>query len=149
MIALLYPTLVCAGCSSPDRGGCSQLCTHVNSGEWQCGCLPGYQLHQDGKQCTAAGESYNGPPNADPLSEHYCLTGVYLCLQYNVGVEFFLFTGPRPYLLVATPVDIRKINLDGTEDQILVTEPKGRIIALDYDPVRNDVRSKGFLKIVI
>ncbi|KAM3612867.1 uncharacterized protein V6R79_015905 [Siganus canaliculatus] len=89
----------CTGCSSADRGGCSQLCTAVSPSTWQCGCLPGYQLHQDNKRCTA--------------------------------------TGPPPYLLVANLVDIRQINPYGTEDQILVEEPRGTIIALDYDPVQN------------
>uniref|UniRef100_A0A8C6TG68 Epidermal growth factor n=1 Tax=Neogobius melanostomus TaxID=47308 RepID=A0A8C6TG68_9GOBI len=44
-------------CSSADRGGCSQLCSPLDSsgtsGQWQCGCLPGYELQPDGKQCTA------------------------------------------------------------------------------------------------
>ncbi|KAM3866980.1 pro-epidermal growth factor [Diretmus argenteus] len=91
----------CSGCSSADRGGCSQLCTPVSPARWQCGCLPGYQLHRDGKRCIA--------------------------------------TGPPPYLLVADLVDIRRVNLDGTGDKTLVEEPRGTIIALDYDPVQNKV----------
>ncbi|KAM4621919.1 pro-epidermal growth factor [Polymixia lowei] len=91
----------CTGCSSADRGRCSQLCTPVTPGRWECACLPGYQLHQDGKRCTA--------------------------------------TGPPPYLLVANLVDIQRVNLDGTGDQTLVEEPKGAVIALDYDPVENKV----------
>ncbi|KAE8285591.1 Pro-epidermal growth factor [Larimichthys crocea] len=91
----------CTGCSSADRGGCSQLCTPVTPGRWQCGCLPGYQLHQDGMRCIAS--------------------------------------GPPPYLLVADLVEIRKIHPDGTGDQTLVEEPRGTIIALDYDPVQNNV----------
>ncbi|XP_023253754.1 pro-epidermal growth factor [Seriola lalandi dorsalis] len=91
----------CTGCSSVDKGGCSQLCTPVTPSRWQCGCLPGYQLHQNGKRCIA--------------------------------------TGPPPYLLVANLVDVRRMNPDGTGDQTLVEEPRGTIIALDYDPVQNDV----------
>ncbi|KAM9356664.1 pro-epidermal growth factor [Symphorus nematophorus] len=91
----------CTGCSSADRGGCSQLCTPVTPGRWQCGCQPGYQLHQDGKHCIAS--------------------------------------GPPPYLLVANLVDVRQINPDGTGDRTLVEEPRGTIIALDYDPVQNKV----------
>ncbi|XP_076595958.1 pro-epidermal growth factor [Chaetodon auriga] len=91
----------CTGCSSADRGGCSQLCSPVTPSGWQCGCLPGYQLHQDGKRCIAP--------------------------------------GPPPYLLVANLVDVRQINPDGTGDQTLVEEPRGTIIALDYDPVQSDV----------
>ncbi|XP_034739439.1 pro-epidermal growth factor [Etheostoma cragini] len=91
----------CTGCLSADRGGCSQLCTPVSPTRWQCGCLPGYQLHQDGKRCIAS--------------------------------------GPAPYLLVANLVDVKQINLDGTGDKSLVEEPRGTIIALDYDPVENNV----------
>ncbi|XP_067454429.1 pro-epidermal growth factor [Thunnus thynnus] len=91
----------CTGCLSADRGGCSQLCTSVTPTRWQCGCLPGYQLHQDGKHCIA--------------------------------------TRPPPYLLIANLVDVRRINPDGTGDQTLVEEPRGTIIALDYDPVQNNV----------
>uniref|UniRef100_A0A3B4T8X9 Epidermal growth factor n=1 Tax=Seriola dumerili TaxID=41447 RepID=A0A3B4T8X9_SERDU len=91
----------CTGCSSVDKGGCSQLCTPVTPSRWQCGCLPGYQLHQNGKRCIAM--------------------------------------GPPPYLLVANLVDVRRIDPDGTGDQTLVEEPRGTIIALDYDPVQNDV----------
>uniref|UniRef100_A0A8C6KW07 Epidermal growth factor n=1 Tax=Nothobranchius furzeri TaxID=105023 RepID=A0A8C6KW07_NOTFU len=91
----------CTGCSSADRGGCSQLCSPVTPGRWLCGCLPGYELHQDDKRCTA--------------------------------------TGPPPFLIVADLVDVRRMNPDGTEDQILVKEPRGTILALDYDPVLNQV----------
>uniref|UniRef100_A0A3P8PEI8 EGF-like domain-containing protein n=1 Tax=Astatotilapia calliptera TaxID=8154 RepID=A0A3P8PEI8_ASTCA len=91
----------CTGCSSADRGGCSQLCNPVTPVSWECGCLPGYQLHQDGKHCIA--------------------------------------TGPPSYLLVANLVDVRRINPDGTVDQILAEEPRGIIVALDYDPVQNNV----------
>ncbi|KAG8003818.1 Pro-epidermal growth factor, partial [Nibea albiflora] len=99
--ALLPDRKTCQGCSAADRGGCSQLCTPVTPGRWQCGCLPGYQLHQDGMRCIAS--------------------------------------GPPPYLLVANLVEIRKIHPDGTADQTLVEEPRGTIIALDYDPVQNNV----------
>ncbi len=51
----------------------------------------------------------------------------------------FYSSGPPPYLLVANLVDVRQINPDGTGDQILVEEPRGTIVALDYDPVQNNV----------
>lgn len=42
-------------------------------------------------------------------------------------------------------MDVRRINPDGSEDQTLVEEPRGKIIALDYDPVQNNVRWNSFL----
>ncbi|XP_054648859.1 pro-epidermal growth factor [Dunckerocampus dactyliophorus] len=91
----------CTGCSSADRGGCSQLCTPIVATRWQCACLPGYQLHQDGRRCIAS--------------------------------------GPPPYLLIASLVGVQRLNTDGTEGQILVEEPRGAIISLDYDPVHNNI----------
>uniref|UniRef100_A0A8C2X8Q0 Epidermal growth factor n=1 Tax=Cyclopterus lumpus TaxID=8103 RepID=A0A8C2X8Q0_CYCLU len=91
----------CTGCSSADRGGCSQLCTPVAPSGRRCGCLPGYQLHQDGRRCMAS--------------------------------------GPPPYLLVANLVDVREIHPEGTGDRTLVEDPRGTIIALDYDPVQKNV----------
>ncbi|XP_065815123.1 pro-epidermal growth factor [Labrus bergylta] len=91
----------CTGCSSPDNGGCSQMCTPVTPSRWQCSCLPGYQLHQDSKRCIAS--------------------------------------GPPPYLLVANLVDVRQIHPDGSGDRTLVQDPRGTIIALDYDPIQNHV----------
>ncbi|XP_056152686.1 pro-epidermal growth factor [Lampris incognitus] len=91
----------CTGCLSADRGQCSQLCTLLSPVRWECGCLPGYQLLQDGKQCTAI--------------------------------------GPPPYLLVASLADIRRVNMDGSGEQTLLVEPRGTLLALDYDPVQNKV----------
>ncbi|XP_043983171.1 pro-epidermal growth factor isoform X3 [Gambusia affinis] len=91
----------CTGCSSADRGGCSQLCSSITPSRWQCGCLPGYRLHQDGKRCIA--------------------------------------TGPPAFLIVANLMDVRRINPDGTEEQTLVKEPRGTILALDFDPVHHRV----------
>uniref|UniRef100_A0A3P9P011 Epidermal growth factor n=1 Tax=Poecilia reticulata TaxID=8081 RepID=A0A3P9P011_POERE len=89
------------GCSSADRGGCSQLCSSITPSRWQCGCLPGYRLHQDGKRCTA--------------------------------------TGPPAFLIVANLLDVRRMNTDGMEEQTLVKEPRGTILALDFDPVYHRV----------
>lgn len=54
----------------------------------------------------------------------------------------FSFPGPPPYLLVANLVDVRQIHPDGSGDRSLVEEPRGAIIALDYDPVLKKVRRK-------
>ncbi|XP_014862048.1 PREDICTED: pro-epidermal growth factor isoform X1 [Poecilia mexicana] len=91
----------CTGCSSADRGGCSQLCSSITPSRWECGCLPGYRLHQDGKRCIA--------------------------------------TGPPAFLIVANLMDVRRMNPDGTEEQTLVKEPRGTILALDFDPIYHRV----------
>lgn len=150
------------GCSSADRGGCSQLCNPVTPVSWECGCLPGYQLHQDGKHCIATGESNNGIADSWVTCAHKDTHTVYLFASVsNAKVKkhkvkaavhlttkhcIFLYfsSGPPSYLLVANLVDVRRINPDGTVDQILAEEPRGIIVALDYDPVQNNVRWKAF-----
>lgn len=56
------------------------------------------------------------------------------CLESSL-----LLAGPPPYLLFANVVDIRQMNIDGTQSKKLLEEPKGTILAVDYDPVENKV----------
>ena len=157
-------TQIClvAGCSSADRGGCSQICTPVAPSRWQCGCLPGYQLHQDGKRCIATGKSYYSKAdggdrltNTEKLFLNVWNSLPVLCfwshfkkyktkLYCGHKVPCSYSSGPPPYLVVANLVDVRRINPDGTEDQTLVKEPRGTILALDYDPVQNYVKPLSF-----
>lgn len=65
-------------------------------------------------------------------------------LQWILKCYVLYLSGPSSFLVVANLVDVRQINPDGSGDQILVEEPNGAIIALDYDPVENKVISDSF-----
>lgn len=63
---------------------------------------------------------------------------------------FFLFSpGPPAFLLVANLVEVRQIHPDGGDDQTLVKEPTGTILALDYDPVQKHVRKVPLLLVLV
>ncbi|MGH0158989.1 UNVERIFIED_CONTAM: hypothetical protein FKN15_045461 [Acipenser sinensis] len=156
----------CHGCTSPDNGGCSQICVALSPVKWECECLPGYRLKPDGKHCSATG--CTSPDNGgcsqicvalSPVKwECECLPGYRLkpdgkhcsatvlpiadaqCDLCRINnAQLLANPGPRPYLLFATTQDIRRINFDGTAYQSLLDKQMGRVLALDYDPVENKV----------
>lgn len=59
------------------------------------------------------------------------------------------FSGPPAFLLVANLVEVQQIHPDGGDDQTLVKEPRGTILALDYDPVQKHVRKVPLLLVLV
>lgn len=58
----------------------------------------------------------------------------------SASIKILVFSsGPPAVLLVANLVEVRQIHPDGNSDVTLVGEPRGSIIALDYDPIQNYV----------
>ncbi|XP_058506572.1 pro-epidermal growth factor [Solea solea] len=137
----------------PDRKTCREI-TPCEGNDMKCGhgclmtdegvvcvCPEGSILQEDGHACTGCTSSDLGGCSqvCTPISpskwQCECLPGYQL---HHDGMRC-IATGPPPYLLVANLVSVRRINPDGTGDQILVDEPRGAIAALDYDPVQNKV----------
>lgn len=46
-------------------------------------------------------------------------------------------------------MEVRQIHPDGGDDQTLVKEPRGTILALDYDPVLKHVRKVPLLSVLV
>lgn len=71
-----------------------------------------------------------------------------LCMHITAHISFChasnykvcYSSGPPAFLIVANLMDVRRMNPDGTEEQILVKEPRGTILALDFDPVHHRVK---------
>ncbi|XP_036069941.1 pro-epidermal growth factor [Oryzias melastigma] len=84
-------------------------------GSYFCTCPKGYGLLPDRKTCRGESLNSRSPP------------------------------GPPPSLLVANLVDVRVISADGGGDQTLVREPRGSILAVDYDPLQKQVKTHPLL----
>ncbi|XP_019901200.2 pro-epidermal growth factor isoform X2 [Esox lucius] len=129
----------CTGCSSSDRGGCSHLCVPITPGRWECDCLPGYELHRDGKRCRAIGP----PPyllyanivgirhvNLDGTGDHSVMEeprGALKALDYDPVQN-------KMYFASTVVKQIERAGLDGGSREILIPEgldsPEG--LAVDW-----------------
>uniref|UniRef100_A0A8C1WUW4 Epidermal growth factor n=1 Tax=Cyprinus carpio TaxID=7962 RepID=A0A8C1WUW4_CYPCA len=120
---------------------CDHACVHTAEGD-VCVCPEGSVLNSDGRSCTGCLSADRGG------CSQMCVTlypGRWVCecqpgyqLQPD-GKHCAAAAGPPVYLLFANTVDIRKINADGKKSKTLLQEPRGGIIALDYDPVQKQV----------
>ncbi|XP_064874306.1 pro-epidermal growth factor [Oncorhynchus nerka] len=138
--SLLQPDgQTCRGCTSSDRGGCSQQCSPITPGRWECDCLPGYKLHQDGKRCTATGP----PPyllfanivnirrvNLDGTGDQSLVeepSGTVIALDYDPVQN-------KVYFASTVLKQIERADLDGGSREVLLTEeldsPEG--LAVDW-----------------
>ncbi|RVE67693.1 hypothetical protein OJAV_G00105640 [Oryzias javanicus] len=119
--------------------GCSLGCENI-PGSYFCTCPEGYGLLPDRKTCREIVPCGGKVPTCG----HGCLPTeaglVCACPQGSALLEDGqTCSGPPPSLLVANLVDVRVISAEGGEDQTLVSEPRGSILAVDYDPLQNEV----------
>ncbi|KAK3564778.1 hypothetical protein QTP86_026407 [Hemibagrus guttatus] len=117
--------------------GCSLGCENI-PGSYFCTCPEGYVLLSDHRTCREMKPCVENGTLCEHTCTHTLEGDVCVCpVGSSLKPDGHSCTGPPALMLFGNMVDVRSVNVDGSDSRSLMNESKRSIMAVDYDPVQN------------